>query len=54
MFIVMQIVNQEFGENIKLYINLPKEKLQKLENEIETLNFTIINLEKLGEIVYFN
>ncbi len=50
----MQIINQEFGENIKLQINMPKEKLEKLENEISTLNFTITNLEKLGETVYFN
>lgn len=50
----MQIVNQEFGENIKLHINMPKEKLETFESEIDTLKFTIMNLEKNGDVVYFN
>lgn len=47
------IVNQDFAETIKIQANLSKEKLDKLQNEISTLNFKIENLNIEKEIMYF-
>lgn len=47
------IVNQTYEENIKIEANLSKEKLENMQNDISTLNFTINNLKVEKEIMYF-
>ena len=47
------ITNQEFVDTIKINANLSNEKLEKLQKEIDTLNFKIKNLKLGAEIMYF-
>lgn len=45
----INIINQEFGEKIKIFFEINVEKLEHLENDRENLNFKFSNLDVIKE-----
>ena len=45
----IKIINQEFGEKIKIFFEINVEKLEHLENDRENLNFKFSNLDVIKE-----
>ena len=45
----INIINQEFGEKIKIFFEISVEKLEHLENDRENLNFKFSNLDVIKE-----